>query len=548
MSRNRSHEPPKTIEQTLQMSSVNFLIQNLQSKVATLEKKYLEFVNHCTKIIKDAQSFLDQSIADHVLNNSSSFKIIENLTQQKQKLKEDLLHIQKMSQVPNKKSENYGLAVSVMKTISKAKEKILERIEENKQKYFIQGILLAMEEKLSNVIRKLTISSFQKDRIVELEEVLKTKENEIESLHQYVLKLKNENEKQFNQLQDLKIERRVTSPSGSSTKFWSGRTSPVLNSPKFKPQKDQEIEKLKHEISYLQDKFIGLTGTAQKLVKKKDYELHKFMNEKPNINIIKNMLKSIFFSFDSFEAGIGQKLENFGRKVGSLRILRVKVEAASHGQKFWRKKNDDAENSKMIKGLETIIEDLKIELIRKDEHIKLEKEEFARFSKFHSESNQKVLQIQKKLEEIHCENQKKDEKIAELTKLNSELKIENKSLINYKNEIDLEIMELKDYFQSDIDNLSTKIEKLFTENLALKQKNEDIREKYEKVLAEKEKKVMQMFETNKDLNSFDIKKSVRAEANKNNSALALKQELKIANFKLELKQKNFFQLKTDLSY
>ena len=57
-----------------------------------------------------------------------------------------------------------------------------------------------------------------------------------------------------------------------------------------------------------------------------------------------------------------------------------------------------------------------------------------------------------------------------------------------------------------------------------------------------------MFETNKDLNSFDIKKSVRAEANKNNSALALKQELKIANFKLELKQKNFFQLKTDLSY
>ena len=86
--------------------------------------------------------------------------------------------------------------------------------------------------------------------------------------------------------------------------------------------------------------------------------------------------------------------------------------------------------------------------------------------------------------------------------INNGLNNENAKLGNYKNELDLEIMDLKDYFQSDIDNLSNKIEKLFSENLILKQKNEEIKEKYEKAMTDKEKLMVKLYE-NKESSSSE---------------------------------------------
>ena len=56
-------------------------------------------------------------------------------------------------------------------------------------------------------------------------------------------------------------------------------------------------------------------------------------------------------------------------------------------------------------------------------------------------------------------------------------------LKSYKVELDREIAEC---FQCNIGSLCDKIEKLFGENLRLKQKNYELKNKYEKVMMEKE--------------------------------------------------------------
>ena len=134
--------------------------------------------------------------------------------------------------------------------------------------------------------------------------------------------------------------------------------------------------------------------------------------------------------------------------------------------------------------------------------MKQHKEEYVKISKLYYESNDKVQANWKKNAEFNDELDEKNKKIEELIMINNGLNNENAKLGNYKNELDLEIMDLKDYFQSDIDNLSNKIEKLFSENLILKQKNEEIKEKYEKAMTDKEKLMVKLYE-NKESSSSE---------------------------------------------
>ena len=552
MSRNRSHDPPATEEQMIPMSAVNSLIQSLQSKVEGLERKYLEFAHHCSKIIRAAQNSLDQSINEHVTSgNMPSSKFIETLTRQKDKLQGELKNIEKMSVDFGNKEEKLSISVRLMRIVAIAKERILDKIKENKVKYSVQSVLLSMEEKLCNVVTKMNISEYNKERISELEDIIKQKDQTYESLQQYVIKLKNEQPLGLNHVSSLtefKQGKKLVSPSSTHrSSIGLGRTSPNLHTLQGTQQKDNEIAKLKNEISYLQEKFIGLTGKAEKLVVKKENEIFRFKNEMAQINNMKTMLKQVFRVFDDFEDKISVCLDKFGLKVNVLGKIYLRFESLKSSK--YRSRlfiREDAQNINFIQGLEKIIEELKRELENKDEVLKHKNEELIKVSKLYSEINEKIQVNVRISKESTNETEKKRIIIEDLQKSNSDLKSELTRISNYKNELDLEIMDLKDYFQSDIDNLSNKIEKLFSENLLLKQRNEDLREKYEKVMTEKEKLMIQLYET-KDTSSSDIL-SVKPESvrSPSNSALALKQELKITSTKLEAKSKEFNQLKADM--
>jgi predicted RNase H-like nuclease len=548
MFRNRSVEPTKSNEQMIPMSTVQSIIQSLQAKVVVLEKKYLEFVEHSTKVIRDAQSFLDQSINDHVLNPyRPSSKIIENLTQQKQKLRDDLIGIEKMSKDFDNKNDKLGMTLNIMRNITKAKEKILEKINENKLKYYVQGILLTLEEKIHDIITKIDFHEQNKDKISELENLLKIKEKDFEGLQQYAIKLKSENERNINSIgyaTDYKSIKRLGSPDLSPRVLSRKFSGSNLNKPHS--QKDAEIFRLKNEISYLQEKFIGLTGKAQKLVIKKENELSKYIIEVSKINEIKNLLKSTFRIFYNFEEKVVQGLDNFSKKISVFRLFSIKFQGLKNVKPWSRViKTDDKVN--LVNGLEKIIEDLKLELNKKEETVKTYTEEISQYSKAYSEANEKNQNMKKKIEEIQANLTEKVKDIDVLYKKNIELTNENKKLSGYKNELDLEIMDLKEYFQTDIDNLSNKIENLFSENLFLKQKNEEIKEKYEKVMTEKEKMMVDMYENSHRTISTEYN-SPRSDSYKisNNSELALKQELKIASQRLNSQKKELSKILENL--
>ena len=501
MSRNRSQENPKGTEQMIPMSAVNSIIQSLQSKVSSLENKYLEFVNFSSKIIKEAQSFLDQSINEHVINKKHpSDKMIENFTQQKYKLQDGLVEIEKMSIDFTKKKDVLDISVKFMSIIKRAKEKILEKLEDNKQKYSVQNVLLLMEEKLYKIICAMNVSEHTTKRISELEKMLKEKEKNYEMLQTQLIELKLEREKNNRFfMTDFKYENRLGSPVlGSRKSLNSGRLSPGLPSTStlsLIQQKDHEIYKLKAEISHLQEKFIGFTGKLQRM-SYKEPETSKIIN-------IKSMLKNILLFADEFEDKVTACSNKLNNKMNVLGVIYLKIEGWKSKKLYGKHiKADEAHDFALIQGLEKIIEELKLEISKKDEIMKQHKEEYVKISKLYYESNDKVQANWKKNAEFNDELDEKNKKIEELIMINNGLNNENAKLGNYKNELDLEIMDLKDYFQSDIDNLSNKIEKLFSENLILKQKNEEIKEKYEKAMTDKEKLMVKLYE-NKESSSSE---------------------------------------------
>lgn len=533
MSRVKSPEP-KFDEQMIPLSAVNGLIQSLQGKVLALENKYLHFVRYCSQIIRNAHSSFDQSINEHLISSHPPTKIIENLTRQKFALQGELANIEKMAKAPE---ANLDFVVKFMEIVRKSKEKILEKIGENKAKYSVQSVLLSMEEKLYLVANKIEMTQQDKGRIAELENLLKQKDRNYEILQQYVMKVKKEQAKglcKISSLTDLKHER-VNTPSATSriSIQHAGRSSPGL----FSSQKDHEIVHLKQEVKYLQEKFRGLTGKAEKIVKKREIEISNFKNEIFQMKSIKKVLESVFIFFDHFEDNIRTYLDKLTGKVNGLGKVYLRFEVLKSitvKQRMFRLE-ENVGNDGFIKGLEKIIEDLKEELREKEEKMRESSEEIGRITRNYKEINEKY---QTQIIEKNKGNDGKMEKIEELIRVNQELKMENVRLSNYKNDVDSEIMDLKDYFQADLDNLSSKIEKLFSENLMLKQRNEELQEKCAKVMTEKEKLMIQVYET-KEISNFSLKSEPP-------SSLALKQELKLANSKLEAKSKQFSQVRLTL--
>lgn len=487
MSRNRSHEPPKPQEDLIPASTYNTLIQNFQSKLSALEKKYLSFVNHCTKIIREAQSFIDQSIQDHMSNSvNASSKLIETLTQQKVKLQDELMSIEKMSiDLDYKHKDKQEITNKLCRVVQRTRQHIISKIEDQKSKQHIQDLLLRMEEKLSRGINLVLSMPDYKDRVIELENLILKKDKDYEILQEYTANVKNEYEMTRTVgVSEFKGDRKIMSPTFRGS--LGGRTSPGFGSSinKVTQQKDQEIARLKCDIQVLQDKIFSLTEKAQKIVQKKENEVQKLNNER------------------------------------------------------WP--------------LEKIIEDLKVDMGKKDEAIKSYKETMGKINKAYTESNDKMQRYKAEVEDLTDKINEKTQKNNELSQKLSEsqqkiVRHEEEIIMlkSCKEEFDSEITELKDYFQSDIDSLSNKIEKMFGENLALKQRNEEIKEKYEKVMTEKEKLLIQLLEIKDKEGSYESTHSSKTEGIKIQapSSLALKQELKVTNVRMEGLQKEVGEYK-----
>ena len=138
MARNRSHDPAKLLSEPITQAAYSSIVSGFSLKLKALERKYSGFIGNCMKIIKEAQRFLDINITDHLnTSDQQSSKFIESLNIQKVKLKRDLINIEKMSfdlQSPDT-PHRQGKLLSHFQT---AKEKILEKLDDHKSKYFIQ--------------------------------------------------------------------------------------------------------------------------------------------------------------------------------------------------------------------------------------------------------------------------------------------------------------------------------------------------------------------------------------------------------------------------
>jgi chromosome segregation ATPase len=502
MARNRSHDPVKGPPE-VQVLNYSTIVASFSLKLKALEEKYSGFVANCLKIIKKAQKFLDINLTEH-LNSSDnqSSKFIENLNKQKVKLKRDLVSIEKMS-FDLKNSQGNERDGKFLSSFRNAKEKILEKLEDHKARYFIQTVLNNLEDKVNKELQVFENFGNYYARLYEVEELLGRKTKEFEVLMESYNKLKGEsemlvtNEKKF----------LVTSPKH----FSSGRTSPSGFSSK---SRDLEIQKLQSEIQYLKEKINNLTGTAKKIVARKDEELQKLLEEKSNTLALPKLLKN-FKIFDNFEETVRNKL---GILSTSLRIIQGKVKKFRILQKSCVEKEVHKES---LESLERLVSDLKEQLIEKEDFLSKQKEKFLKLNKLYSDLHEKTKIFNVRYDGLVGEMNEKNEIIAKF----EEIRAENEKLRNYKIELDKEITELKDYFQSDIDGLSNKIEKLFGENLCLKQKNDELKDKYEKVMVEKEKILIQFFEKQEsELFNKELKSP---------SSLALKQELKIASLKIE---------------
>lgn len=461
MSRNRSHEPSKPQEELIPISSYNALVQNFQNKLSALEKKYQTFVHHCTKIIREAQSLLDQSINEHMANSmNASSKLIESLTQQKVKLQDELVSIEKISTNFNEKSkDNQKITKNLNRVILRANDYIISKLEDPKVKICIQKALWDMQEKIIKRVNLVVSVEDYKNRAAELENLVQKKDKDYAKLQEYVINLKNDYEMSRTiGFFDFKNDRKVMSPTARSP---CGRMSPscFVSPNKASQQKDQEIEKLKADIQVLQEKMGELTEKAQKIVMKKEVEMQKN------------------------------------------------------------------------------IEDFKVENVRKNDEIK-------GFKEIMGKANDKIQGLEGKIRDLIKELGEKDEKIVEGKGKEDRLVKEIEKLKCCKEEFESEVVEMKEYFQSDIDNLSRKVEKLFGENLKLKQGHEEIREKCEKIEMEKEKLRVQMMET-REKNVLSELEHGKGEIIKGQdcSVLALKQKIKDVDCHVENLQREIGQYK-----
>lgn len=527
MARNRSHDPIKPTTDFVPLSSYNTLVTNFQLKLQALEKKYQAFVLHCTKIIKDAQAFLDISIHEH-LNTSTnqSSKLIETFTKQKAKLKKDLKSIQKMS-VDFKNTENSETNQKMLEFFRTGKEKILEKLDEHKSKYFIQTVLMNLEDKVMKELEIFGDFGQYYSKLYEVEELLRKKTKDFEELQESYNKVRIGTEQMH------LTERRIGSP---SFQIKAGRTSP--SNFMTGQNKDQEIKKLKTDINFLQEKIVNLTGTAKKLVAKKDSELQRMLAEKSKNLDFKEKLCGCFAYFDTFQDHVENKLRVLAR---SVLILSDKLNRLKVWKKLSGFRVNDHDTKKIVSDLEKIVNQLTEELHKKDEKLNIQHEKFTKLNKLYSSLHEKSKIFSVKYENLLNEFNEKSEKYNELASKSAETTAENEKLKLYKSELDREISELKDYFQADIDSLSNKIEKLFGENLCLKQKNEEIREKYERVMGEKEKLLVQIYESK----AADLAGKADSGKSVNNSLMALRQELKISGFKVESLVKENFILKSE---
>lgn len=515
MARNRSQDPLKPVSDTVPLSSYNALVKSFSLKLKALETKYQGFVINCTKIIKDAQTFLDVSINEHLSTSvNQSSKLLENLTKQKVKLKKDLKSIQKMS-VDLQNTEETNKNPKFLGYFRGAKDKILEKLDDHKSKYFIQTVLMNLEDKVMKELEIFGNFGEYYSKLYEVEELLRVKTKEFEVLQESFNKVRGETEQMH------LTERRVGSP---SFRMMAGRTSPLnfMNS----QNKDQEIVKLKMDIGFLQEKIVSLTGTAKKIVARKENALQKLMGEQSKIGNMQGELSSCFVYFDNFQDLIENKLRVLARSIMYLSDKLSKL-------KIWKKlagfRADDQDAQNIKKGLESMVTQLNEDLRKKDEISAQQKEKFLKLNKLYSDLHEKSKIFNLKYDTLLSDYNEKSQKYNDLANKFSEIGAENEKLRNYKSDLDKEINGLKDYFQADIDSLSDKIEKLFGENLCLKQKNEEIRGKYERVMGEKEKLLVQVYENHVGDGT------VKGESGKgnNNSLMALRQELKISGFKVE---------------
>ena len=255
MARNRSHDPVKIPSEPIPQAAYASIVSGFSLKLKALERKYSGFVANCMKIIKEAQKFLDINITDHLnTSDQQSSKFIESLNMQKVKLKRDLINIEKMSfdLQPSDSPQRQGKFLTFFQT---AKEKILEKLDDNKSKYFIQTVLINLEDKVQSELEVFENFGNYYAKLYEVEELLGKKTKEFETLFESYNKLKE------SEIQITSDKKNLVSPRTIS----SGRTSPSG----FFKNRDSEVQKMQTEIQYLKEKIVNLTGTAKKIVAKK---------------------------------------------------------------------------------------------------------------------------------------------------------------------------------------------------------------------------------------------------------------------------------------
>ena len=512
MARNRSHDPVKLPSEAISPSAYASIVSGFSFKLKALERKYSGFVANCMKIIKEAQKFLDINISDH-LNTSDhqSSKFIENLNMQKVKLKRDFINIEKMS-FDLQSPENPQRQGKFLAHFQTAKEKILEKVDDHKSKYFIQTVLLNLEDKVQKELEVFENFGSYYAKLYEVEELLGKKTKEFEML------LENYNKLKETEMQVTSDKKYLPSPRNMS----SGRTSPSG----FFKSRDSEVQKLQTEIQYLKEKFVNLTGTAKKIVARKDGELQKLIEEKNNTLALSGL--KFNETLNLFEEKVSNKL---GVLVTAIRLIQGKANRFKVFRRISHVKDSEKDN------LQSFVEQLKEELRIKENLLMKQKEKFTKLNKLYSDLHEKTKIFNVRYDGLMGEMNEKNEKNKIVEEKWEELRTENEKLKSYKVDLDREIAELKEYFQSDIDSLSDKIEKLFGENLCLKQKNDELKDKYEKVMVEKEKVLIQLFE--KQEQEVSLRGDVKSQ-----SALALKQELKISSLKIDslTKENNYLKI------